>query len=602
MNSKRFLTLFLLLLCLFTFVRAVDEDIDDDDIPEAEEEVEDEEPVKDVPKETEKVEAPKETPSVAPKEPTVEPKPTTTVPQAVKPTTVPQAAKPTTTVPQAVKPNPTPAPAPVQKTTQPATSQPASSKPASSQPATNHSSSSSSSQGSSSSSQGSSSSSSPSSSSSSSSSGKSSSAPAPTKESSSNNNVAASASANNAAAAASANNNAASPANNNVTTAAPANEQAAAAAPGGTVNPIIPANNNQQNTKSVSGSNNTSSANNENKEEGGNGGAVKTTVISLVAVGAVVGVATVGVRVYNKKNNNDRGLDLADIEAQPINNDFGKSNDDLSGMPPEEYNPYNIMNDAPNEPYITNNPYEYKPNYDNIETTPFNKANNVEAAQDNFMSRESIFSNPANNIPQIGNDVFNFSDNTQLPYVQEHPIENSYIEEPVANQISVENNDMSNSQMPTLVPVQPEIVITQPDDEPAQEGYKQIVPNVAQMEIIETPDFNNMTVSMIEDHINNMDLENLANTDEQQDEADTGYKQIVPDIQEAVIENFDIDDDEEEDPDMSVVDNITDTYRAALRATYCSTATDENRFSYRTVDSDHSLLHTMREDGQWWIK
>jgi len=52
---------------------------------------------------------------------------------------------------------------------------------------------------------------------------------------------------------------------------------------------------------------------------------------------------------------------------------------------------------------------------------------------------------------------------------------------------------------------------------------------------------------------------------------------------------------------MSAVDNITDTYRAALRATYCSTGTDENRFSYRTVDSDHSLLHTMRQDGEWLI-
>lgn len=267
-------------------------------------------------------------------------------------------------------------------------------------------------------------------------------------------------------------------------------------------------------------------------------------------------------------------------------------------MSPEDYNPYNIMNDTPSEQYITNNPYEYKPSYneDVIDTTPFQK---TETAPDNFMSRESIFSN-SGNIPQIGNDVFNFGDNAQLPYVQELPVENSYIEEPVANEIQVENYEMPNSQMPTLVPVQPEIVITQPEEEPAQEGYKQIVPNVAQMEIIETPDFNNMTTSMIEDHINNMDLEQLANTETQPtqtEENDGGYKQIVPDIQEAVIENFDIEDDEE-DQDISVVDNITDTYRAALRATYCST-TDDNRFSYRTVDSDHSLLHQMREDGEW---
>jgi len=32
-------------------------------------------------------------------------------------------------------------------------------------------------------------------------------------------------------------------------------------------------------------------------------------------------------------------------------------------MSPEDYNPYNIMNDTPSEQYITNNPYEYKPSY-----------------------------------------------------------------------------------------------------------------------------------------------------------------------------------------------------------------------------------------------
>jgi len=409
------------------------------------------------------------------------------------------------------------------------------------------------------------------------------------------------------------------PANN-----APANNAAA-------VNPIAPSgstNNNNNNNKNKTSNIAKVTDNNSGSQSENNGGSngIKTALIGVTAVGAVVGVATVGVRVYNKRTNNtNKGFDLGDMEEQPINKDFGKSNDELSGMGPEDYNPYNIMSDLPNEPYnspyemnntpyetnntpydtnnntfeanspyeTTNNPYEYKPSYDQniIDTTPFQKA---ETNQDNFMSRESIFSNPGN-IPQIGNDVFNFNDNSQLPYVQDLPVENSYLEQPVANSIEVENYNTS-AQMPTLVPVQPEIVITQPEEEPAQEGYKQIVPNVAQMEIIETPDFNNMTTSMIEDHINNMDLENLANT-ETQDETDTGYKQIVPDIQEAVIENFDIDDDEE-DQDISVVDNITDTYRAALRATYCST-TDENRFSYRTVDSDHSLLHTMREDGQW---
>jgi len=315
----------------------------------------------------------------------------------------------------------------------------------------------------------------------------------------------------------------------------------------------------------------------------------------LVAVGAVVGVATVGVRVYNKKTEN-RGFDIADIEAQPINNDFGKSNNELSGMQngmysPEAYSPYNVMNEVTNNnPFSPYSLYENRPE-EKIDTTPFNK---VESNQDNFMGRESIFSNPANKIPQISNDVYNFKEGTKLPYVQELPVENTYIEEPVANQIEVENS-LPSTQMPTLVPVQPEVVITKPDDEPAQ-GYKQIVPNVAQMKIVNTPDFNNMTTSMIEDHINNMELENLANTDTQQD-PDTGYKEIIPDIQEAVIENFDVDDDEE---DQTNVDNITDTYRAALRATYCSTGSDENRFSYKTVDSDHSLLHTMRGEGGEW--
>lgn len=574
MNSKRFLTLFLLFLCLFAFVKAGEDGYDDDEIPEAEEVIDEEEEVE-APAKEEKTEEPKATTSVAPEPPkatTVAPEPpktTTTVappPPKVTTTVAPAPPKASSVVTPPKKESPVvQAPPKTQAPIKNESSVPSNNTPAEKKPSN--------------------SSSSPASSSASSS------AASSTSSSSSDEKKNSPAPANNAAAAAPAN-NAAAPVNNAAT---PANK-AAAPAGNGIVNPIVPANNAGQSAKTVSKSNNTSNANSESKEEGGSG-AVKTTVISLVAVGAVVGVATVGVRVYNKKTNENRGIDLGDIEAQPINNDFGKSNNDLSGMPPEEYNPYNIMNDAPNEPFVTNNPYEYKPNYEDvIETTPFNK---VENTQDNFMSRESIFSNPANNIPQIGNDVFNFNDNSQLPYVQEHTIENSYIEEPVANQMSVENNDMPNSQMPTLVPVQPEIVITEAEEEPAQEGYKQIVPTVAQMEIIETPDFNNMTTSMIEDHINNMDLENLANTEtQQQEDVDTGYKQIVPDIQEAVIENFDIDDDEE-DPDMSVVDNITDTYRAALRATYCSATTDENRFSYRTVDSDHSLLHTMREDGQW---
>jgi len=354
-------------------------------------------------------------------------------------------------------------------------------------------------------------------------------------------------------------------------------------------NNVVPQVNNVPATGNVSSTSNVSADNNvENKEEGSSN-VVTTTVISLVAVGAVVGVATVGVNVYKKKNNNNdesRGVDMAEVEAQPVTNDYGND------MSPENYNPYNIMNDTPNEPYVTNNPYEYKPSYneDIMDTTPFQKN---EPVQDNFMSRESIFSN-SGNIPQIGN-VYNFGDNAQLPYVQEQTVENSYIEEPVASEIQVENYEQPNSQMPTLVPVQPEIVVSQPEEEPAQEGYKHIVPNIAQMEIIETPDFNNMTTSMIEDHINNMDLEQLANT-ETNNENDGGYKQIVPDIQEATIENFDVEDDEEEH-EFSV-DNITDTYRAALRATYCST-NDDNRFSYRTVDSDHSLLHNMRENGEW---
>jgi len=396
------------------------------------------------------------------------------------------------------------------------------------------------------------------------------------------------------------NNNANTNTNTNTNTNANANNAGAAnpvvnGAAGSNVaqvtntNNVVPQVNNVPATGNVSSTSNVSADNNvENKEEGSSN-VVTTTVISLVAVGAVVGVATVGVNVYKKKNNNNdesRGVDMAEVEAQPVTNDYGND------MSPENYNPYNIMNDTPNEPYVTNNPYEYKPSYneDIMDTTPFQKN---EPVQDNFMSRESIFSN-SGNIPQIGN-VYNFGDNAQLPYVQEQTVENSYIEEPVASEIQVENYEQPNSQMPTLVPVQPEIVVSQPEEEPAQEGYKHIVPNIAQMEIIETPDFNNMTTSMIEDHINNMDLEQLANT-ETNNENDGGYKQIVPDIQEATIENFDVEDDEEEH-EFSV-DNITDTYRAALRATYCST-NDDNRFSYRTVDSDHSLLHNMRENGEW---
>jgi len=253
-----------------------------------------------------------------------------------------------------------------------------------------------------------------------------------------------------------------------------------------------------------------------------------------------------------------------------------------------------------NRLYLNNNPYEYKLNYDNFVTTPFEK---VETDQNNVMNRESIFSNE-NNTQQVVNDVYNFNnENQQLPYVQGLPVENGFIEKPVANEIEVENFDMRNSQMPTLVPVEPEIIITKPDEEQvnAQDGYKNIVPTVGKMEIIETPDFNKMTTSMIEEHINNMDLENLASINSEpqiqsQQEQEAGYKEIVPNIQEAVIENFDIEDDQEQE--FSAVDNITDTYRAALRATYCST-TDDNRFSLRTVDSDHSLLHTMREETNW---
>jgi len=353
-------------------------------------------------------------------------------------------------------------------------------------------------------------------------------------------------------------------------------------------------------------SNISSDSNLQDKENGGGSKVIKTTVISLVAVGAFVGVATIGVRAYNKKSGEDRGFDISDIEAQPINNDFGKSNNELSNMPPEDYNPFNIMNENQNNPYVTNSPYEYKPNYDNFTTTPFQK---VETPQNNVGNRDSIFSNNENNVQNVGNDAYNFNDKPQLPqlpYTQGLPVENGYIEKPVANQIKVENFDMptsqiQTSQMPTLVPAEPEIVITKPEESAQpQDGYKQIIPTVAKMEIIETPDFNKMTTSMIQDHINNAELEDLANIEtqpqnqQQQQQQGNNYKQIVPDIQEAVIENFDIDDDQ----DVSAVDNITDTYRAALRATYCST-TDENRFSYRTVDSDHSLLHTMREDGNW---
>jgi len=354
------------------------------------------------------------------------------------------------------------------------------------------------------------------------------------------------------------------------------------------------------------GSNISSDSNFQDKDNGDGNKVIKTTVISLVAVGAFVGVATIGVRAYNKKSGDDRGFDISDIEAQPINNDFGKSNNELSNMPPEDYNPFNIMNENQNNPYVTNSPYEYKPNYDNFTTTPFQK---VETPQNNVGNRDSIFSNNENNVQNVGNDAYNFNDKPQLPqlpYTQGLPVENGYIEKPVANQIKVENFDMptsqiQTSQMPTLVPAEPEIVITKPEESAQpQDGYKQIIPTVAKMEIIETPDFNKMTTSMIQDHINNAELEDLANIEtqpqnqQQQQQQGNNYKQIVPDIQEAVIENFDIDDDQ----DVSAVDNITDTYRAALRATYCST-TDENRFSYRTVDSDHSLLHTMREDGNW---
>jgi len=349
-------------------------------------------------------------------------------------------------------------------------------------------------------------------------------------------------------------------------------------------------------------SNISSDSNLQDKDEGNNK-VIKTTVISLVAVGAFVGVATIGVRAYTKKTGEDRGFDISDIEAQPISNDFGKSNNELSNMPPDDYNPFNIMNENQNNPYVNNSPYGYNPNYDNFTTTPFQK---VEQPQNNFMNRDSIFSNNENNVPKVGNDVYNFNDKPQLPYTQGLPVENGYIEKPVANKIEVENFEMPTSQMPTsqmstVVPVQPEIAITKPEEQkqtkPQDSGYKQIIPTVAKMEIIETPYFNNMTTSMIQDHINSAELENLANVEtkpQNEQEQSNNYKQIVPNIQEATIENFDIDDDQ----DGSALDNITDTYRAALRATYCST-TDENRFSYRTVDSDHSLLHTMREDGNW---
>jgi len=367
------------------------------------------------------------------------------------------------------------------------------------------------------------------------------------------------------------------------------------------MNPIAPSNNgNSGNSLGSSPSSNISTDNSApaKEESGSNNKVVKISVISIVAVGAVVGVATIGVHAYNKKSSDDREINMADIEAQPISYDFGKTNNELSHMPVEECNPYNIMNEN-NRLYMNNNPYEYKPNFDNFETTPFDKVETVP----NEQYRESIFSNNENNAQPVGNEVYNFNEKQQLPYVQGLPVENGFIETPVANEIEVENYDMQNNQMPTLVPVEPEIIITKPDEEQAnaQDGYKQIVPTVAKMEIIETPDFNNMTTSMIEDHINNMDLENLASLNSQpqtqtQQEQEAGYKEIVPDIQEAVIENFDIEDDQEQE--FSAVDNITDTYRAALRATYCST-TDENRFSYRTVDSDHSLLHTMREEANW---
>jgi len=557
MNTKKFLTLLFIVVLLFAFVRAEEEDDESKDVKVVEkEEKEEEAPVKEEePKEEEKEdEEEKEEEKPAPtKAPAPAPKPTTQAP-APKPTQKATVQAPVQNQKPQVKETPkqsNPKPVNNQKET---TNKPSSNPNVSKNTSTNATSN------------------------------------AGSNANKVNTNTSNAPAANNAAA-----NSVANTAANAAAPVAAAN--AAATAP--MTNAVVPqVNNNAPATGNVSNTSNVSADNNvESKEEGGNG-VVTTTVISLVAVGAVVGVATVGVNAYKKKANADgsRGVDMADIEAQPINTDFGNNSDFQNNMAPEDYNPYNIMNDAPNGAYVTNNPYEYKPSYneDVIDTTPFQKN---ETAQDNFMSRESIFSN-SGNIPQIGNDVFNFGENTQLPYVQEHPVENSYIDEPVANEIQVENYEMPNSQMPTLVPVEPEIVITQPEEEPAQEGYKQIVPNVAQMEIIETPDFNNMTTSMIEDHINNMDLENLANTETQgHDETDGGYKQIVPDIQEATIENFDIDDDEE-DQDMSVVDNITDTYRAALRATYCST-TDDNRFSYRTVDSDnHSLLHNMR-DGEW---
>ncbi|KAL6598928.1 hypothetical protein U3516DRAFT_644314 [Neocallimastix sp. 'constans'] len=569
MNSKKFLTLLFIVVLLFAFVRAEEEDDESKEVEVVEKEVKEEkEVVKEEKPEVEEKEKEEEEEEEEKEKPA--PAPTKVETPAAKPTTQAQAAKPTQKAAA-------PAPAPVQKQTQVVKESP---KPVSnSKPVVNTQKESS---------------------------NKPSSNPNVSKNTSTNTSTNAGSSTNkvsndsNASTANNANANASANSATNVATntAAPvAGVNNAATAP--ITNAVVPqVNNNAPATGNVSNTSNVSADNNvENKEEGGNG-VVTTTVISLVAVGAVVGVATVGVNAYKKKANAEgsRGVDMADIEAQPINTDFGSNSDFQNNMAPEDYNPYNIMNDAPNDAYVTSNPYEYKPSYneDVIDTTPFQKN---ETAQDNFMSRESIFSN-SGNIPQIGNDVFNFGESTQLPYVQELPVENSYIDEPVANEIQVENYEMPNSQMPTLVPVEPEIVITQPEEEPAQEGYKQIVPNVAQMEIIETPDFNNMTTSMIEDHINNMDLENLANTETQgQEETDGGYKQIVPDIQEATIENFDIDDDEE-DQDMSVVDNITDTYRAALRATYCST-TDDNRFSYRTVDSDHSLLHNMREDGEW---
>lgn len=339
------------------------------------------------------------------------------------------------------------------------------------------------------------------------------------------------------------------------------------------------------------------------EQDGESNGVVTKVVLGLVGVCAVVGVATVGVRAYSKKNSGDDD-EIHMISAMEAQDDFKQG--------PESYNAYNIMNNVPNEPYVAGSPYEAKPYQepyqeayqheayqDNMTTTPFERTETAQA--DNYMSRDSIFST-SGNIPQIGNDVFNFQDNDKLPYVQDYDdmAYGTTNDEPISREIQEENYSLPRSQMPTLVPVQPEITVTAPTEEPAnEEGYKQIVPTVAQMEIIETPDYNNMTPSMIEDHINNMDLEQLANTEENED-TEGGYKQIVPDIQEAVIENFpDIEEEDEEDEmNSSAVDNITDTYRAALRATYCS-VTDENRFSYRTIDSDHSLLHTMRQDGEW---